>query len=195
MFIPVMKKRILFILLLGTSQWSVAQLTVTIDWYHGNDNNYTDTIHYDMNRKLVWTDFKGIPDQHSAAAAITESGFGYRMAMNSVNNKVNLVITVFCYFNKRKSWVKRKMDTEYALTHEQHHFDITYINTCSFIQKLKAANFTAANYARLVDSIYDECYESLRTMQDDYDGQTSNGRLKNIQASWNTKIDRMLSLL
>ncbi len=195
MFIPVMKKRILFILLLGTSQWSVAQLTVTIDWYHGNDNNHTDTIHYDMNRKLVWSDFKGIPDQHSAAAAITESGFGYRMAMNSVNNKVNLVITVFCYFNKRKSWVKRKMDTEYALTHEQHHFDITYINTCSFIQKLKAANFTAANYARLVDSIYDECYESLRTMQDDYDGQTSNGRLKNIQASWNTKIDRMLSLL
>ena len=70
--------------------------------------------------------------------------------MNSYNNKTNVVITVFCYFNKKKSWVKKNMDSDYALTHEQHHYDITYINTCLFIQKLKQAQFNRGNYDYLV---------------------------------------------
>lgn len=87
------------------------------------------------------------------------------------------------------------MNSDYALMHEQHHFDITYINACLFIQKLKAAHFTSNNYEVLVDQIHDECYEALGKMQDDYDGQTMNGRLPKVQLSWNKKIDKELSLL
>jgi hypothetical protein len=31
-------------------------------------------------------------------------------------------------------------------------------------------------------------------MQNDYDGQTKNGQLKNIQAEWNNKIEKRLDL-
>lgn len=172
--------------------FSFAQLTATIRWYNPGTDNPGDTIYYNENKKLVWKDFKGRPDNNRMAAAITESGFGYRMSMQYLNGRTNIVITVFCYFNKKKSWVKRDMDTDYALVHEQHHFDITYINTCLFIQKLNAARFTATNYASLVDSIHDECYNAMNTMQDEYDGQTSNGRIKKIQFDWNKKIDSML---
>jgi hypothetical protein len=188
-----MKKQFLFILLLVAGCVSYAQFTVSINWYEGNAGEKNDTIYYDHDRKLEWNDFKGWPDHNSMAAAITESGFGYRMSMQSKNGRINIEITVYCYFNKKRSWVKRGMDTNYALTHEQHHFDITYINTCLFIVKLKAASFTAGNYVSLVDTIYDDCYEALRKMQDEYDGQTSNGRSKKIQADWNKKIDRMLA--
>lgn len=190
-----MKKSLFLFLFLVSVSFSFAQLNVTIDWYDGGSGISGDTIYYDQGRKLQWPDFKGRPDHNSIAAAITESGFGYKMAMRSKNGNTSLVITVYCYFNKRKSWVKREMDTDYALTHEQHHFDITYINTCSFIQKLRAAKFTFSNYNSLVDDIYDECYGSLRKMQDDYDGQTSNGRIKRAQSDWNARIDNMLTRL
>ena len=172
--------------------FSFAQLTATIRWYNPGADYAGDTIYYNENKKLIWKDFKGRPDNSSMAAAITESGFGYRMSMQYLNGRTNIVITVFCYFNKRKSWVKRDMDTDYALVHEQHHFDITYINACLFIQKLNAARFTSTNYASLVDSIHDECYNAMNTMQDEYDGQTSNGRIKKNQFEWNKKIDSML---
>jgi hypothetical protein len=170
-----------------------AQFTVSIQWQKPKSGG--DTIYYNPDRKLDWEDFKGVPVDNSIAAAITESGFGYRMSMNSINGKTNVSITVMCYFNKRRSWVKQGMNTDYALTHEQHHFDITYINTCLFIQKLRAAKFTADNFAALVDKIHDECYNALDKMQDEYDGQTMNGRLRREQFAWNKKIDQQLESL
>ena len=102
-------------------------------------------------------------------------------------------ITVFCYFNKANSWVKKGENTNYALLHEQHHFDITYINTCLFIQKLREARFTSANYASLINQIHDECFAALEKMQNDYDGQTKNGRITKEQSAWNKKIDKLLA--
>lgn len=190
-----MKTFLLFIVLFTAHKISFAQFTVSIHWYQDATGGRGDTIHYDSGTKLNWDDFKGKPDNKSMAAAITESGFGYRMAMQSVNGRTNVVITVFCYFNKRKSWVKPDMDTRYALTHEQQHFDITYINTCRFVQMLKAAKLTMATFQSEVESIYDECYHALDAMQDEYDGQTSNGRIRDMQKIWNNKIDAMLASL
>lgn len=187
-----MIKYFLSLLLVLFCSFSFGQLTATVRWYNPGMDNSGDTIYYNESKKLVWKDFKGRPDNNSMAAAITESGFGYRMSMQYLNGRTNIVITVFCYFNRKKSWVKRDMDTDYALLHEQHHFDITYINTCLFIQKLNAARFTTTNYASLVDSIHDECYNAMNTMQDEYDGQTSNGRIRKVQFEWNKKIDSML---
>lgn len=172
-----------------------AQFTTTIQWQYAKPGNNGDTIYYSPERKLSWADFKGKPNAASPAAAITESGFGYRMSMNSVNSKTELVITVFCYFNKRKSWVKKNMDSEYALLHEQHHYDITYINACLFIKKLQEAQFNKGNFNQVVDKIHDECFEALENMQNEYDSQTLNGRIDRQQKIWNKKIDQQLAAL
>ena len=87
------------------------------------------------------------------------------------------------------------MDTDYALLHEQHHYDITYINACLFIQKLKEAQLNPSNYDYLVEKIHDESFKALEKMQDDYDGQTSNGRINRMQYAWNKKIDQQLEAL
>lgn len=192
-FVISMIKYFLGIGLLLMSSISYAQFIVFVEWQQSKNSG--DTIYYNPDEKLVWEDFKGTPVSNSIAAAITESGFGYRMSMKSVNGKTTVNITVLCYFNKRNSWVKPGMDSDYALTHEQHHFDITYLNAYLFMQKLKTAHFTSNNYQALIDQIHDECYEALSKMQDDYDGQTSNGRLRQAQLSWNKKIDRQLDSL
>ena len=172
-----------------------AQFTVTIQWHNIDPGNTGDTIYYNPEKKLTWRDFKGRPVSSSPAAAITESGFGYRMSMNSRNKKTNVVITVFCYFTKKNSWVKTGMNTDYALQHEQHHFDITYINATLFIQKLKEARLNQGNFNDLVEKIHDESFEALSKMQDEYDGQTSNGRIKQQQLIWNKKIEQQLTEL
>lgn len=169
-----------------------AQFSVTIQWQPVKQGSSGDTIYFHPDKKLTWSDFKGKPEKASPAAAVTESGFGYRMSMHAVNSKTTVVITVFCYFNKNKSWVKPDMDTDYALLHEQHHFDITYINTRLFIQKLKEAPLNKGNFDYLVNKIHDESFEALDKMQDEYDGQTANGRNTRMQLAWNKKIDKML---
>ncbi len=188
-----MSKNFLFVLFIFLSSSASAQFSVTVKWAPVNNN--ADTIYYTPQQKLVWADFKGRPDAASVAAAVTESGFGYRMNMNAVNNKMTVEITVFCYFNKNRSWVKKGMNTGYALLHEQHHYDVTYINACLFVQKLKAAQLNRSNFNYLVEKIHDECFAAMDKMQNDYDGETSNGRIPAVQALWNNKIDRQLAAL
>ncbi len=173
------------------TQAAHAQLATNISW-RGNSRSGGDTVFYNPDSKLAWNDFKGRPDNRSIAAAITCSGFGYSCSMRSRNNKGGLNISVYCFYDKNKSWVKTGAANDYALTHEQHHFDITYIATCLFVRKLKAANFTADNYSDLLDQIYNESYDELERMQNEYDGKTMNGRLKNVQEEWNNKIDQEL---
>ena len=192
--IQMIKNFILIIFLLAGSS-VYAQFTVTIKWQPIKRGNAGDTIYYDPEKKLDWADFKGRPVAVSPAAAITESGFGYKMSMQSLNKKTNVVITVFCYFNKQHSWVKKDMDSDYALLHEQHHYDITYINACLFMQKLKDAQMNLGNYNYLVEKIHDESFEALEQMQNEYDGQTYNGRINRIQNTWNKKIDQQLAAL
>lgn len=171
------------------------QLTTVIQWQPYERVDVGDTIHYHPNRKLVWKDFQGVPDNNNIAAAITASGFGYTLSVQTRNNKSAIVISVMCFFTKTKSWVKPNMNSDYALLHEQHHFDITYIGTRLFMQKLKAARFTMDNYAALLEKINNESYAEMEKMQNEYDGQTKNGRLRNIQFAWNKKIDEYLAEL
>jgi hypothetical protein len=190
-----MEKKIFLVLFILATKIAAAQFLVNIQWQSVKPGNSGDTIHYDSGRKLAWPDFKGKPDTESRAGAITESGFGYRMSMNSYNTRTSVNITVYCYFNKNKSWVKKGMKTAYALLHEQHHYDITYINTCLFIKKLKEAKLNKSNYISAVEKIYDDCFAALNAMQDAYDGETSNGRIEAMQLIWNKKIDAQLAAI
>jgi len=190
-----MAKHFLFTFFVLIAHAASAQLTVNIQWQGARPGNAGDTIYYDADRKLDWVDFKGKPDAASVAGAITESGFGYQLNMQSYNNRTSINITVFCYFNKKRSWVKKAVKNAYSLEHEQHHYDITYINTCLFIKKLKEAKLTKSNFTSMVEKIHDECFAALNKMQDDYDGETSNGRIEGKQFAWNKMIDEKLAAL
>ena len=188
-------KQFLFFLIFIINLSAFAQVNVTVKWVQRTPPANSDTIYYNSIQKLKWPDFKGKPGLPEEALAVTSSGFGYMATMQYRNGKTNIGISVFCYFSKKSSWVRAGKESDYALTHEQHHFDVTYIVTNSFIEKLKATKFTANNYGQLLEKLYAESCRELEKMQNDYDGQTKNGQLKNIQARWNEKIEKKLSLL
>ncbi|MBC7936240.1 MAG: hypothetical protein H7Y86_12895 [Rhizobacter sp.] len=172
-----------FILFFSIS--SYAQFSSNIYWTEQTTMPSPETIYYTSAQTLSWNDFKGRPDNNSPAAAMTASGFGYKADFKSVGNSSQLNIAVYCYFSKKNSWVKPGKNTAYILNHEQHHFNISFISADLFLGKLKSAGLTKANYNTLLPKLYNECVTLMNKMQNEYDGQTKNGQLKDVQDQWN----------
>jgi FtsZ-binding cell division protein ZapB len=150
-------------------------------------------IFYKPGQLLSISDFTASPVAGNEAVAITSSGFAFKAGYRNEAGKSTLIITVFCSFDKQQSWMKTTGKTPYILSHEQSHFDISYIAAKAFISKLKAASFTQQNYKNLLQSIYAEVSENLERMQQQYDSETSNGQLKDNQANWSKKISALIA--
>lgn len=174
---------------------SNAQISTNISWVEKSNMNAADVIYYNANTKLTWTDFKGPQGPPSNIAAITSSGFGYKAGMHSTNGKGEINVSVYCYFSKPKSWVRKEKNTSYILNHEQHHFDATFICAKAFIEKVKASKLTTTNMNDVLANLYKESCANMNKMQADYDGETKNGQLKDKQEKWNTFFQEKLVAL
>ncbi len=186
-----MRTRFLFFLLfsLSFSTHCFAQ-KVIVDAFIENKKApaNSDTIYYDFNRKLAWTDFQGKPDANNFAGAVTSSGFAFNSEMNFVDGNLHLTIRVYSYFSKRDSWKKSNINSGYHLLHEQHHFDITRLGAQKLIDELQKANFTKANYNSLITSIFNKVYNENIELQNRYDRETKNSMDIKKQMEWNEKL-------
>ncbi len=167
-------------------------LQTSVTWTTETSLPATEVQYYQPGNLLVWDDFRGAYDSESRAAAITVSGFGYQANVKTSGDSGSLDIKLYCYFNKNKSWVKPGRNTPYILKHEQHHFDISYIAATHFLQKLQKAKFTTSNYDALLAQIYTESTDIMNNMQNDYDGETKNGQLHDVQAKWNDTVEEKI---
>ena len=173
-----------------------AQLTTKVEWTQRTSMPASEVIYYAPENKLLWEDFKGtVPAGNGRTAAVTMSGFGYTASITSSGGKGELNIKVYCFFNKNRSWVKPGKTTAYILNHEQHHFDISYIAACIFVDKIQGTIITNRDYNNLLPRIYDECIDAMNKMQDDYDGQTRNGQEAALQERWNKFIDNKMAII
>ena len=182
-----------FVFLFSANAFS--QVSVNVYWTEQTEMDKKNTIYYSPDNNLVWADFKGTPGPPSRVGAITASGFGYKANMHSSGGKGEINISVYCYFNKEKSWVRPGKTTPYILNHEQHHFDVSYLAAGIFVNKVKNAVITTSNINVLLPRIYKECCDLMNKMQDDYDGQTMNGQLEDKQQKWNNFFAEKLPLI
>ena len=191
-------RKYLFLSALFISMCSIVhaqKIAVTVNYILNNGPADKATIFYDGKTKLKWDDFQGQPDNSVDFAALTSSGSGFNLSFESGNNVMTMTINVFCDYSKPQSWVKPDKKTDYLLNHEQHHFDLTYIHTQRFIQKLRAANFTMKNYEKLIGEIYKDTEKELYEEQTKYDDETHHSVIKEKQEEWNKKIDEELAAL
>lgn len=155
----------------------------------------SDTIYYNVNRKLTWNDFKGIPVMNHFGGAVTASGFAFNADINMIDSKVNLNIYVYTFFDKQASWKKPTVNSAYHLLHEQHHFDITRLSAAKLCEDYKNANFTMANYQQLLSSIFDKVFKENSDLQNQYDNETDHSINTVVQEEWNNKIDLAVKTL
>lgn len=151
-------------------------------------NSKSDTIYYDFNRQLTWSDFKGKPDENHFGGAVTASGFAFDSKMNSDGRNIYLDIQVYTFFIKNDSWKKPQINSDYHLLHEQHHFDITRMGAEKLVAELAKAKFTKDNYNSLLTSLFEKAYKENSDVQQQYDRETMHSIDTAKQQQWNEKI-------
>lgn len=169
-----------------------SQVTTNVQWTYESSLPAGKVIYYKSSQKLSWADFQAPSQNRGIVAAVTYSGFGYKADIKTVNGKSQVNVKVYCYFDKDKSWVKEGKTTDYILSHEQHHFDISFIAASIFIDKLQSAVFARSEINSRLQQIYQECIDAMDKMQNEYDTQTKNGQLREKQEEWSKRINSML---
>ncbi len=185
-------KAIIFSFLLIFSVAASAQVSTNVYWSTTDALKANEVIYYNPSTPLTWSDFKGVPKPTGQTVALTASGFGYSVSASSGSNGAEINIAVYCYFSKPKSWVAPNSANAYILSHEQHHFDITYIFAKSFYEQIKKEKLTIANLNNTISKIYTQCSTQMSALQAEYDASSSHGINREMQESWHNKILGML---
>lgn len=170
-----------------------AQFNTHVYWTEQSTLPARDVVYFNRDSPLQWTHFRGKPQGDNHAAALTASGFGYKADFKSSGSKADLNVGVYCFFNKNNSWVRPGRTTQYILSHEQDHFNISFIAACVFVNRLKSAKLNKTNYEKELVKMYNESCEYMNKLQEEYDAQTRNGQLQELQAKWHSKLAQALA--
>ena len=155
-------------------------LFITVPLY---DNNFYTPHKLNKWRALTWDDFKG--------RSVPFSAWGAGIWSDVILEKDSMGQTrAYAVQDDQYSWTrKRTKKNDYALRHEQYHFNITEI----FARKLN--EFIRNNPAVSEDSLNKQLKEirtEENTMQKAYDGESAHGLYEEIQYLWEYKIDSTL---
>lgn len=169
-----MKKGLIFLLsaFLGSGLQAQQETEELLDW--------------SADRPLRWDDYKAKPDPASDAAATTASYLVF--SYNIRNNEFTYIIE--SKFSKTKSWGLHK--TDYILSHEQGHFNISEIFARKLKKKIIEYQFNSRTYQKDLAKIYKAITDEKEKMQRDYDQETNHSINKTKQAEWLKKINSLL---
>jgi len=145
-----------------------------------------ESIPWNEQRQLSWTDFNGEPVGNTEAVASTSTSLG--LSYKVEDNVLSYQIT--CNFNKPKSW--GLLQTPYILAHEQGHFNITEIYARQLNKALLEYQLNPKTFKRDINAIYNIIVQQKETAQEAYDNESDHSRNKRIQQEWSDRIQKML---
>lgn len=147
-----------------------------------------DTVFYDPRRPLTWDDFRAAPRSGKNYGAAVFSSFGYEATARTVAGVVEVVMTLKVYQLKNSSWVWPVAKHDYALRHEQLHFDITRLVAERFREKLLAEDLQPDDYDSRIQFLFLESFRAMNKLQEQYDDETAHSINRAAQARWDEKI-------
>ena len=183
---------ILFSFLTGIHISQAQKVLVNVFMESKTTRPLSDTIYFDPDKPLSWSDFKGVPDNHHSGGAVTASGYAFDADIKIENKVIYLNIGVYTFFSKKGSWKKPSINSAYHLLHEQHHFDISRVSAEKFIWSVAKAKFTKDNYEQLISSLFDQSYDECNKLQEKYDTETQHSINRDEQFKWNERIAGMV---
>ncbi|AIZ62509.1 hypothetical protein PK28_00210 [Hymenobacter sp. DG25B] len=148
-----------------------------------------DTLFYDPNRPLAWTDFTGPPRGKGFAAAVFPS-FAYQGRPSMAQGKLHLDMTLKVFVVRSSSWTSTQ--TAEPLRHEQGHFDLVKLVAERFRRKVQPDSLTFADYNSIIQLQYLRSYWEMNRVQEQYDAETRHGQDEAAQQRWNQRIDAEL---
>lgn len=146
------------------------------------EKNFGATVVMKRWSQLSWDDFQGIRRPFSAYAAVISSNIF--LEYDSISERH----AAYAAQNNQLSWVMRDLyNPDYALNHEQRHFDISEIHSRMLNQQLDSLE-----EGDDPELLLETHRMLLNFMQSRFDNETDHGLRIDIQRSWEYKIDSML---
>lgn len=165
--------------------------SVTIIFTDHKDKAEGDTIYYDINRPLKWTDFQGKPHSSKNAAEIFAS-LGYDEDVKLSNGLINVKLDIKVYVPKSACWVRSGGLDNNSLMHEQRHFDIVKLVSERFKRRILNEKLSTDNYDGPINMAYLDALREIYQLQTQYDSETSHGVDANQQQQWNLRLEKEL---
>lgn len=157
-----------------------------------NDVNDNDTIYYHT-RKINWDDFRGKPTNTRYGAAIF-ANFAYGASFQVIDGYIVAKISAKTYMVRGMSWALPTSLNDYALAHEQLHFDIARVVTERFKKKIAAMQADLIiDLNSMIQYEYLESYREMNQLQKQYDFESNHSLYRQGQADWETKVKKWLS--
>ncbi len=156
--------------------------------------NTTDTVYYGS-RPITWADFAGKPvNPGNRFAAAIFPNIAFDLEMKVSNRTLTAYFTPKVYMVQGMSWVKSYNTTDYALEHEQLHFDIAKIAMNRLVRRLPEIEATNPDDLQSqIQYAYIEAYREMNRLQEAYDKETGHGVDQIRQAFWKTQLSEWLN--
>jgi hypothetical protein len=151
-----------------------------------------DTIYYSPARRLTWADFQSKLRPTGPYEAAVMPSIGYTQEARIDQGVIKVKILLKAYLPKSASWVNDSGKNDYALEHEQRHFDIVKIIAAQFRKKVLAKKLSPDTYEAFINMQYLDCFRDMNAMQKAYDDETAHGQNHLAQEKWNSRIDQEL---
>lgn len=156
------------------------------------DVNDNDTI-YHHTRKVTWDDFRGKPTNTRYGAAIF-ANFAYGASFQVIDGYIVAKVSTKTYMVRGMSWVLPNSLNDYALAHEQLHFDIARVVTERFKKKIAAMKADLIiDLNSMIQYEYLESYREMNLLQKQYDAETNHSLFRQGQVEWESKVRKWLS--
>lgn len=168
------------------------KLSVTFSNVTTRTKASSDTVFYDPDRPLTWDDFQATPPASSRYAAQIMPGVSYEGHSEVEKGNINVKLKLKVFMLKSQSWVKSIGHNDYALNHEQRHFDISRLAIEDFRKRVNPDSLSLNDYNSNIQYRYIEMYRALSLRQQQYDDETNHGINQTVQARWNARIDAEL---
>ncbi len=152
-----------------------------------------DTVFY-QERKVKWTDFKGTPNFNSKYAAAIFPNIAIDTKLMIKNRQVVASVTPRVFMIQGMSWAKEHTKDDYALAHEQLHFDIAKLIMDELLGKLKKLSADSIDDLQsMIHYEYLEAYRKLNKTQELYDSESNHSINAVNQNKWERKVKNALA--
>lgn len=164
---------------------------VFVNENEGGKNTKGDTIIWNENYKLKWTDFKGSSGLSSFMAQ-SNCIFSYRALPKMKNGAMELHIRLNASFDRNHSWVIAGHQKDTLLAHEQLHFDICELNIRHLRKRILDLTLNPMEFDVQINSLFSEVWNLYQNQQQSYDNETGHGIISEKQLFWQAKIQEEL---
>lgn len=134
---------------------------------------------------------------------IQKKSIGKIRALSSVgiNYKTHLIgdsllhVSLYSYFNKKKSWIAKKWDNDYTLRHEIGHFAIEEIYARLMRKEISETKLKKRNCLKKIKKIHTKYTNLAALEQKKYDDETGLSTNETAQEKWVLMISNKLNEL